>query len=274
MRQLPPLPQEVLDRITSNLNKIEQMQRSKACEIMGKVNGIDVLVAAELYGYIRYYSARLYGKATAYVCRSENWKSNYKESDINLYCNALIEYIIDKLGMILLSDLHTMLNPKVKYIYFDLNSDKVIKKKIIINGKCQKLLVSKKVHEEFEKGNVPSWIEFSKKSTYHKNRAPKEKADNLYRKPLKDAATIDHESIRLFLFRFPEMRHNLTQYECKYIINRYEHFKADDFSGMDKHMRITTQIDRMCRALGWNEKTHKPTYRPNWVSAERRQYGI
>lgn len=272
MKQLPPLPQEVIDRITSNLDKIEQVQRAKACEIMGKVNGIDVLVAAELYGYVRYYSELLWGKPAAYVCRAENWKPHYKESDINLYCNNLIQYIIDKLGMILLSDLQTILNPKVKYINLDLNSDKVIKKKIIVNGKCQKLLVSKKVHDEMEKGIIPHGIQFAKKSFLHKNRPPKEKVDRLYRKPLKDATYVEHEAIRIFLSRFPEMRCNLTEYECKYIINRYEHFQADNFLGMDKHIRITTQVDRMCRLLGWNERTHKPTVRPSIISTERRRY--
>ena len=199
MTQLPPLPKEVIDRITSNLDKVDQLPRAKAYEIMGKVNGIDVLVAAELYGYVKYYSAPLYGKATAFVCRAENWKSHFKESDVSLYCHNLIEYIIDKLGMLLLSDLHTILNPKIKYVKIVLNSDKVNEKKVIVSGKCQKLLVSKKVHDEMERGIIPHGIQFAKKSFLHKNRPPKEKVDRLYRKPLKDATYVEHEAIRIFL---------------------------------------------------------------------------
>ena len=269
MTQLPPLPQEVIDRITSNLDKIDQLPRARAHEIMGKVNGIDALVAAEVYGYVKYYNPTPSGKGTTYVCKSENWKPEFTEISYGMYCNNLAEYIVDKLGMILLSDLRAMLNPKIKHVKFVLDTDKIKQKKVIINKKCRRLLVSQKVHDEMEKGNIPPNIELSKKPVFSKNRTQKDKEDNPNRKLLKDAASVEHEAIRLFLARFPEMRHNLTAYECKYIIKRYEHFKADDFLGMDKHVRATSQVDKMCRLLGWNERTHKPSFRPSIISTEK-----
>lgn len=268
MTQLPPLPKEVTDRILSTLDKVDQIPRTKAAEIMGKVNGFDVLISAVTYGYVRFYSVIHYNTPYIFVCKDQNWRSNYKEPRGRAYCYTLVNYIIEQAGMILMSDLCTLLNPRASRLMHNLNDENIRSIKVVIGNLGRRLILSEKYWNDFQNGIVPPGYKLASKAKKPRPNKPR----TTYKKPDDISEFMGNKAMQLFLNRFPEMKQELNRYECAYIIKRYEHFIADDFTGMDKHARICNKVDKLCRMLGWNQRTHTPTARPLIVSTERRQY--
>lgn len=273
MKQLPPLPQEVTDRILSTLDKVDQISRPKAADIMGIVRGFDVLIAAETYGYIRYYSVIQYGVQCVFVCKAENWRNHYKEPRARAYCYKLINYIIEESGMILMSDLCTLINPRVNRLAYNLNDENIRSIKAVYGNVSKRLILSEKLWNDYQNGILPPGVKVANKTKTPRPKKPK--AEWVPKKQAEDMSKqLEHNAMRIFLERFPEMLTELNKYQCAYIIKRYEHYIADDFTGMDKHARICGRIDKLCRMLGWNQRTHKPKARPVIVSTERVRHGI
>lgn len=268
MIQLPPLPKEVTDRILSTLDKVDQVPRTKAAHIMGTVNGFDVLIAAVTYGYVRFYSVIHYNTPYIFVCKAENWRSNYKEPRRRAYCYTLVNYIIEQLGMILMSDLCTLLNPRASKLAYTLNDENIRSIKVVIGNSSRRLILSEKYWNDFQNGILPPGVKVANETKNPRPKNPKSGCA-LSKKSEDISKQLEHKAMQLFLERFPEMKSELNKYQCAYIIKRYEHFIADDFSGMDKHTRVCSKVDRACRLLGWNQRTHKPTYKPLVVSTER-----